>query len=586
MGKGSQQVATQTQIQDVPGWAKPFYEDLLAKSSSFSEEPYVPYGGQRLVGDTPDLALSQEMLRGVAGQPIPGFNYAAGTMGGLGSLAGGLGQQMPGQFSAAPFQQTGVSPYAGFQAGQVSPFSGFQAGRFQETAVSPFAGFERSQVSPYAGFDPTLGEEFTAFREGQATPFAGFDQFGGAEKFAFDPARQFGGDELARYMDPYMQTVVGRQQEDAIEQFRRQQAARDAQAVGAGAFGGSRQAVQQGIAEEALSRQLGDIQAIGSQRAFEQAQQQFERDRAASMTAEQRRAEEAARVQGIGLGEAARVQQARAAELARVQGISVEEAARVQGATAAERARIQSMSAEEFARVQQSQAAELARVQGISVEEAARVQQAQAAELARTQGIGVDEAARVQAANIGEQSRVQQARAAELARVQGISVEEAARIQSAQAAELARTQGIGVDEAARVQAARAGEEARVQQARADDLMRQREFQLQTMGFSADMAREVAALGERARAGDIQAAQLLEAQGLGQMARDQAGLDIAYEDFLRQQGFPQEQIAFQSSILRGLPIGDAGTATTMQPYNPLQQALGAGISALGLYRGLT
>jgi hypothetical protein len=71
-----------------------------------------------------------------------------------------------------------------------------------------------------------------------------------------------------------------------------------------------------------------------------------------------------------------------------------------------------------------------------------------------------------------------------------------------------------------------------------------------------------------------------------MARDQAGLDIAYEDFLRQQGFPQEQIAFQSSILRGLPIGDAGTATTMQPYNPLQQALGAGISALGLYRGLT
>jgi hypothetical protein len=129
------------------------------------------------------------------------------------------------------------------------------------------------------------------------------------------------------------------------------------------------------------------------------------------------------------------------------------------------------------------------------------------------------------------------------------------------------------------------EQARVQGATADEAMRQREFQLQTMGFSADMAREVANLGERARQGDIQAAQLLEAQGLGEMAREQARLDVGYEDFLRQQQFPQQQLSQYSAILRGLPVGDAGTTTTMQPYNPMQQALGAGISALGLYKGL-
>jgi hypothetical protein len=569
----------------VPAWAQPYYTDILGKSKALSEQPYQAYGGQRVADDTADLGTAQQIIRDVAGQPIPGFSQAAGMMGGLGSMALGLGQQQPGQFGAAEFGQTGVSPFAGFQAGQASPYAGFQAtpgqeftgfqagqaspfgdfqaGQFQQTGVSPFAGFQQTGVSPYSDFTATRGQEFAGFREGQvspfadfqagqATPYAGFEQFGGAQQFGYDPTQRFDTATAEQYMDPFMQTVVGRQQEDAIEQFQRMQAGRDASAVQAGAFGGSRQAVQQGIAEEGLSRQLGDIQATGSQRAFEQAQQQFERDRAAGMTTEQRRAEEAARVQGIGLGEAARVQQAQAAELARTQGISVEEAARVQ----------------------QSQAQELARTQGISVEEAARVQQAQAAERARIQGMDADEFA-----------RVQQSQAAELARVQGISVDEAARVQQAQAQELARTQGISVDEAARVQAAQAGEAARVQGATADEAMRQREFQLQSMGFSADMAREVANLGERARQGDIQAAQLLEAQGLGEMARDQARLDVGYEDFLRQQQFPQQQLAFQSGILRGMPVGDAGTTTTSQPYNPMQQALGAGISALGLYQGM-
>ena len=359
MGKGgSSQPAntTQTVTQDVPDWARPFYTDMLGKAKSISEEGYTPFPGQRLAQDTPDLLGSQQMIRDVAGQPIPGFQQAAGAMAGLGGMATGLGQQQPGQFSA------------------------------------------------------TQGQEF-----------------------GFDPTRQFTGQEVQQYMDPYMDTVVRRQQEDAFEQFRRMQAERDARAVTAGAFGGSRQAVQQGIAEEALGRQLGDIRATGQQQAFEQAQQQFERDRAAQMQREQEQAMEAARVQGIG----------------------VEEAARVQAATA------------------------------------------------------------------------------------------------------------------------------------DEAMRQREFQLQSMGFTADMAREITSLGERARAGDIQAAQLLEAQGLGEMAREQAGLDVAYQDFLRQQQFPQEQLGFYSNILRGLPVGDAGTTTTMQPQpSPFQQALGAGVSALGLYRGLT
>jgi hypothetical protein len=538
MGKGKAPTnTTQTVTQDVPAFLKPYYTDVMSKSKALSEEAYSPFGGQRLADDSADLGTSQQMIRNIAGQPIAGLAGAQGTLGGLGSLAGQLGRQQPGQFNAAEFGQTGVSPYAGFQATPGQEFAQFQAGQ-----VSPFSDFQAGQVSP-----------FSDFQAGQATPFSDFQEFGGAQQFGYDPTRQFDTATAAQYMDPFMQTVVGRQQDDAIEKFRQQQAGRDASAVQAGAFGGSRQAVQQGIAETGLMDQLGDIQATGSQRAFEQAQQQFERDRAAGMTTEQRRAEEAARVQGIGLGESARVQQSQAQEMARTQGISVDEAARVQAA----------------------QAQEMARVQGISVDEAARVQQSQAQEMARVQGISVDEAARVQAAQ-----------AQEMARVQGISVEEAARVQQGQAQEMARTQGISVEEAARVQAAQASEAARVQQSSADEAMRQREFQLQTMGFSADMAREVAALGERARQGDIQAAQLLEAQGLGEMARGQARLDVGYEDFLRQQNFPRQQLADYSATLRGMPVADIGATTTTAPGpSAMQQALGAGISAVGLYKGM-
>ena len=123
--------------------------------------------------------------------------------------------------------------------------------------------------------------------------------YGGGDYSQFnysDPA-MFTGDNVSQYMSPYQQLVTDRQKEAAITDFNRLQGARDAKAVQAGAFGGSRQAVQQGLAEEQLLNQLGNIQAKGSQGAFEAAAKQFGADRAAQMTAEQRQAAELGRVQ-------------------------------------------------------------------------------------------------------------------------------------------------------------------------------------------------------------------------------------------------------------------------------------------------
>lgn len=98
---------------------------------------------------------------------------------------------------------------------------------------------------------------------------------------------EFGTPQAEQYMSPYQRAVTETQKREAQRQAAMQKAGRSAAAVRSGAFGGSRQAIQEGMAEEALQRQLGDIEAAGTQRAFESAQAQFERDRAASLASQQ-----------------------------------------------------------------------------------------------------------------------------------------------------------------------------------------------------------------------------------------------------------------------------------------------------------
>lgn len=67
---------------------------------------------------------------------------------------------------------------------------------------------------------------------------------------------------------------------------------------------------------------------------------------------------------------------------------------------------------------------------------------------------------------------------------------------------------------------------------------------------------------------------------------QAGMDIGYEDFLRQEGYPRQQIGFQSNIIRGLNLQPSQTVSSYaQRPGLFQQTLGAGLGALGLYQGM-
>jgi hypothetical protein len=69
------------------------------------------------------------------------------------------------------------------------------------------------------------------------------------------------------------------QSREAVRQADIARGGRGARYAQAGAFGGSRQAIENAEAERNLQQQLGDIQATGSQLAFQQAQQQFNTER-------------------------------------------------------------------------------------------------------------------------------------------------------------------------------------------------------------------------------------------------------------------------------------------------------------------
>jgi hypothetical protein len=68
----------------------------------------------------------------------------------------------------------------------------------------------------------------------------------------------------------------------------------------------------------------------------------------------------------------------------------------------------------------------------------------------------------------------------------------------------------------------------------------------------------------------------------QQAQGQQGLDIAYQDFLKQKNYPYQQLAFQSDMLRGLPLSQAAQQQYTAPPSALSQLGGLGMTGLGIY----
>jgi hypothetical protein len=206
----------------------------------------------------------------------------------------------PAQPTSTTSTQTSIPEYA-------KPYVEKMLGKTEALSETPYQTYDRERI---AGFTPMQQQ---AFQGAQGMQTSGATGFGaglagaaglGALGTTYDPTQfqggQFGQQEAQQYMSPYMQSVVDIQQREAQRQADIAGTQRGAQAVGAGAFGGGRQAIMEAEAARNLATQKGDIQAQGLQSSYQQAQAQFNADQARRMQAQQ--LGEQSKQYGAGLG--------------------------------------------------------------------------------------------------------------------------------------------------------------------------------------------------------------------------------------------------------------------------------------------
>ena len=370
------------------------------------------------------------------------------------------------------------------------------------------------------------------------------------------------GANLQDYMSQYTGAVTDPQLRQ-LQEFQKQQAQElGSQAAGAGAFGGYRQAVQQGQQQQAAAQQAADIIGKGQKESFESAQQAFERDRAA-------------RAAGLGQQLSAE-QQAAAAQQA---GLGAAQAAQQAGFGAAQAGTAQQLQAAEQATA--------AGQQGLQAQMAAQQQAAQMGDVGaarQLQGLQAQIGAAGQGAQFGQQGLAAQRAAAQA----GVGMSQAGQQQGLQAAQAGTQLGLGALQAAQG----------VRQQGFDmygNLLGQQQgaigAQGQALGQMGQMGAQLAGVGGRQmQLGGLEQQQQLErlrgmeAAGEKQRQMQQQSLGMGYQDWQNQLNQERANIGWQQSAMGGLPY--QGTTTQSRYEAPGGGGggswMGTGIAAMGLY----
>jgi len=130
------------------------------------------------------------------------------------------------------------------------------------------------------------------------------------QMYQMGPANQFIGSAVSQYMSPYMQNVVDVQKQEAIRDAQKQQLLQNLGASRQGTYGGARQLLAGTERERNLGTQLAQIQATGSQSAYDAAQKAFDAQRAADLQVGQQNLQALLNVQQFGAGQSLEAQKA------------------------------------------------------------------------------------------------------------------------------------------------------------------------------------------------------------------------------------------------------------------------------------
>ena len=265
---------------NLPEYARPYFQGMMQRASTALTTPYIPYGytQDKTTGEVIE-ALDKQ------GKPINPQRIAGFTSEQRDIQENILNQQTPGQFGTASALTTAAG-LGSLQAGQYDP-SQFNAQQIGQPNLQQYSmrGPQDVQAQQYG--TPQMGTAQTGFQPN-------------LDYFQMQQPEQFGGVQAQQYMSPFIQQALEPQMREAITSARRGQVAQDLGSARQGTYGGSRQLLAGMERERNLGQQLGDIQSRGMQSAYESAQQQFERDRAAGMTAGGQNLQAALGVQQLG----------------------------------------------------------------------------------------------------------------------------------------------------------------------------------------------------------------------------------------------------------------------------------------------
>ena len=145
----------------------------------------------------------------------------------------------------------------------------------EDVFTQPYVGYTGQRVAQLTPQEQQVSDVFT----NQILPQAGQLAQIGAQ--TYDTAT------MQQYMNPYQEAVIQSTLGDLGEAFSQQERGLAARAVGAGAFGGSREGVERVLGRERYFDQVADTSARLRQAGFESGAQRFAADRAAQLGAAQ-----------------------------------------------------------------------------------------------------------------------------------------------------------------------------------------------------------------------------------------------------------------------------------------------------------
>lgn len=263
-GGGSAPTNQNVTTTSIPEYARPYVESMLGKAEAATSKPFEAYGGQRNAAFTPMQAQAMNNVANMqtSGQLTDASNlaYSAGQQ--------GLGAQQNAQKlqdTALGYGQAGAG--YGAAASQYGAEGAQQAQQASQQAQQDARNFG-AQGAQYGAQGMNYGAQGANI--GQRGVSAAEQGFGAGDAYR---QQATSADAMGQYMSPYMQNVVQQQQKDAIRQADIASQGTKSQAVKSGAFGGSRSAIVEAENQRGLQDRLANIQAQGSQSAYDKAQQ-------------------------------------------------------------------------------------------------------------------------------------------------------------------------------------------------------------------------------------------------------------------------------------------------------------------------